>query len=291
MTLMQIVLLVAGDMSLFDSIIHSFGTAGTGGFGIKIDSVSGYSPYCQWVIAIFMMLFGINFNIYYLLLIKKFKSVLKSTELWIYIGIMAISSAVIFANIFEIYGNFSDTIRLSFFQVSSVMTTTGFSTVDFNLWPGLSKSILVFLMIVGACAGSTGGGLKVSRLIILFKTIKRELKKMLHPRSVSALNFEGKRLEENTTISVGVYFTLYSICILSAFLLISFEPFGFESNLTAVIACFNNIGPGLGVVGPMGSYADYSVFSKVILSFAMLFGRLEVFPMLIALTPSSWTKN
>ncbi len=291
MTLLQIILLVIGKMPLFDSVIHAFGTAGTGGFSVKAGSISEYSPYCQWVIAIFMMLFGVNFNIYYLLLIKKYKAVLKSVELWFYIGIMVVSSAIIFINIFEIYGSISDTIRLSFFQVSSIMTTTGFSTADFNLWPGLSKAILVFLMIVGACAGSTGGGLKVSRLIILFKTIKRELKKMLHPRSVSSLNFEGKRLEENTTNSVGVYFTIYFVCVISAFLFISFEPFGFESNLTAVLACFNNIGPGLGVVGPMGSYADYTAFSKVVLSFAMLFGRLEIYPLLIALTPSSWKKN
>ena len=291
MTLLEVVLLLFGGMSLFDSLLHAFGTAGTGGFGIKSDGVAGYSNYCQWVIAVFLLLFGVNFNVYYLLLVKKFRSALKSSELWTYIGIMFVSAGIITANIYSIYGNFLDSFRLSFFQTSSIMTTAGFSTADFNLWPEMSKAILVFLMFIGASAGSTGGGLKVSRLMILFKSVKREVKKLLHPRSVSSVNFEGKSLEENTINGVTTYFAVYCICIVATFLLISFEPFGFETNFTAAVACFNNIGPGLGLVGPMGSYADFSVVSKIVLSFAMLFGRLEVFPMLIALTPSSWKKN
>jgi trk system potassium uptake protein TrkH len=238
-----------------------------------------------------MLLFGINFNLYYLLLLRKIKSVFKSTELWIYLGIVTASVIVICANIYHIYGNVAETLRNSAFQVSSVITTSGFSTVDFNLWPDLSKGILLVLMFIGGCAGSTAGGLKVSRFVILLKMIRREIRQMLHPRSVNSIEFEGKNVEKETLSSASVYFIVYIVCFVSIFLLVCHEPFGLESNFTATAACFNNIGPGFGAVGPMSSYADYSGFSKIILSFAMLLGRLEIFPLIIALYPATWSKN
>jgi len=291
MTVLEMILLLCGGMSLFDSVIHSFGTAGTGGFGIKGDSVASYSPYLQWVIAIFMFLFGINFNIYYLLLVRRFRSVLKSTETWCYIAICLISVAIITGNIYSIYGNLPDSVRASAFQVASLVTTTGFSTADFNLWPGLSKGILFILMFIGGCAGSTAGGLKVSRVVMMIKMIRREFMKMIHPRSVSAVRIEGKKVDDTTLNGVNVYFALYMVIYFAVFLLLCLEPFDFETNFTAVAACYNNIGPGFGAVGPMGSFSGYSAFSKIVLSATMLLGRLEIYPLLFALIPSTWTKK
>ena len=287
-TLLEIILLVIGGMPVFDSVVHSFGTAGTGGFGVKVDSITSYSPYCQWVIGIFMLLFGVNFNIYYLILIKRFKDVVKSSELWGYILIAATGTAIITYNNMEIYNRFSLSARHSFFQVSSIMTTTGFATADFDRWGGIPKAILLTLMFTGACAGSTGGGLKVSRVIMLFKIIAREIKRLLHPRAVATIHFEGKKVDENTVGGVSHYFAIYVICFVTAFLLISFEPFGIETNLTATAACFNNIGPGFGLVGPTMGYSAYSAFSKIVLAFSMLLGRLEIFPIIIAFSPSVW---
>ena len=291
LTLIEIVLLLIGRMPLFDSLLHAFGTAGTGGFGIKSDSIASYSPYLQWVITIFMLLFGINFNIYYLLLIKKFKSVCKSTEMWVYIGIVAISTAAIALNILSLSDSFGKALRDSAFQVASIITTTGFATADFNTWPGLSKTILLLLMFIGACAGSTGGGFKVSRVIIIFKIIKRELKKLLHPRSVDVIRFEGKRLDEITTRSVNSYLAIYALFFCLILLILSFESFDLETNISAVAACFNNIGPGLGAVGPTGNYSLYSPVAKILLSIAMLFGRLEIYPLIFTLSPSTWVKK
>ena len=285
-TLTEIIMLICGGMPVFDSVVHSFGTAGTGGFGIKGDSIASYSPYCQWVIGVFMMLFGINFNVYYLLLIRKFKDVVKSTELWFYISIMLASTAFITYNNVAVYKNFSDAVRHSFFQTSSIMTTTGFSTANFDEWAGLSKTILFILMCVGSCAGSTGGGIKVSRIILLFKTVSREIKRLLYPRSVKVVHFEGKRVDESTMDGVSHYFAIYMICFVAVFLLISFEPFGFETNISATAACFNNIGPGFSRVGPLLNYSGYTGFSKMVLAFSMLLGRLEIFPLIIALSPS-----
>ena len=290
-TVLETVMLMLGGMPIFDSVVHSFGTAGTGGFGIKFDSIASYSPYCQWVISVFMLLFGINFNIYYLVLIRKFRDVLKSSELWCYISIVAASTAIITFNNMELYKRLSLSLRQSFFQVSSIITTTGYSTADFDRWSGLSKSILFILMFIGACAGSTGGGLKVSRVIMLFKIISREIKRLLHPRTVTSIHFEGKRVDEGTIGGVSHYFAIYIICFVAAFLLISFEPFGFETNISATAACFNNIGPGFQNVGPAMNYAAYTGFSKVVLSFAMLLGRLEIFPIIIAFSPTVWKND
>ena len=291
MTLLETVLLLCGGMSLFDSLLHAFGTAGTGGFGIKADGMASYSPYLQWVVAVFMLLFGVNFNLYYLLLIKRFRAVLHSGELLTYLIIVILASTVITCNIYPLYHNVGEAVRQSVFQVASVTTTTGYATADFNLWPGLSKGILFMLRFIGGCAGSTAGGLKISRVMILFKNIRRQLRHMLHPRSVGTLRMEGKPLDEETVSGVSAYFALCMVCVAVVFLLISFEPFGTETNFTAAVSCFNNIGPGLGAVGPAGNYADYSAFSKFVLSAAMLLGRLEIYPLLLACSPSAWVRN
>ncbi len=291
LTLVMIVMLLFGGMPLFDSIVHTFGTAGTGGFGIKSTSIGEYTPYCQWVITVFMLVFSVNFNLYYLVLLGKFKSVLKSTELWFFIGLVIISIAVITTNIRVNYTTFEETLRYSSFQVATIISTTGYATTNFNAWPGLSKAILFMLMFIGGCAGSTAGGLKNARVVMLLKTIHRELKKMVHPRSVRAISMEDKRVDEQTLSGVTSYFAIYAICIMGIFVIISFEPFGIETNLSATVACFNNVGPGFGAVGPNGSYAEYTYFTKVVLSLAMLLGRLEIFPLILGINPTVWKKR
>ncbi len=291
LTAVQVVFLLFGGMNLFESVIHAFGTAGTGGFGIKADSIGGYSPYIQWVITIFMLLFGVNFNLYYLILLKKFKSAIKSTELWCYFGIVVASITAIAINIYPLINNVADAIRHSAFQVSTIITTTGYATTDFNLWPSLSKSILLILMFFGGCAGSTAGGLKISRVVILGKMIRRELKRMLHPRSVNTINFEGKPLDESTIKGISSYFAIYIALFAIIFLVLSIEPFGFETNFSATAACFNNVGPGFSLVGPTGNFSIFSDFSTFILSIAMLLGRLEIFPLVLALSFSTWKKQ
>lgn len=292
MTLVEIILLLFGGMSLFESVVHAFGTAGTGGFGIKNDSIASYSAYLQWIITVFMLLFSVNFNLYYLLLTKKFKSVLKSSELLFFGGFVLISVIVISVNVYSIYGTLSDTLRHTSFQVSSIVSTTGYATVDFNQWPELSKSIILLLMVVGGCAGSTAGGLKVSRVIILLKSIYREIKRLLHPRSVRTVNMELKRVDEQTLNGVYSYFAIYIVIIIGLYVIISIESvFDMQTNFSAVLACFNNVGPGLGAVGPTSNYAVYSDFSKIVLSLAMLLGRLEIFPLLLGLNPLMWKKK
>ena len=291
MTTVEIILLKIGGMPLFESVLHSFGTAGTGGFGLKSDSIGGYSPYIQWVIAIFMLFFGINFNLYYLILIKKLKTALKSVELWVYLGIVAVSTILITASIFEIYKNIPDAVRHAFFQVSTIITTTGYSTSDFNLWPEFSKCILFILMFLGGCAGSTAGGFKLSRVVMLYKQLRNEFRRMLHPRSVNVVKFEEKKVDSITISGVSTYLFIYILSIFSIFFLLSLEDFSFTTNFSAAVSCFNNVGPGFDAIGPMSSYADYSAFSKIILSFAMLLGRLEIFPLLIAFSPATWSKK
>ena len=291
LTFTQIIFLLCGGLDLFESSILSFGTAGTGGFAIKGDSIASYSPYVQWVITIFMLIFGINFNLYYLCIIRRFKNAVKSEELWAYLSIFAVSTGIITVSVMNYFNGFSEALRHSAFQVSSIITTTGFSTYDFNVWPVLCKTLLVIIMMIGSCAGSTAGGFKVSRFVIIVKTIKKEFQRLIHPRSVRTIKFEGKALDTVTLHGVTAYLAIYVIVMLSVFLLISVDNMSIETNFSATVACFNNIGPGLDGVGPISSYADYSVFSKVILSFAMLMGRLEIYPVLLALSVGTWTKK
>lgn len=291
LTVVQVVFLLCGGMTLFDSLIYTFGTAGTGGFGIKPDSIAGYTPYTQWVITVFMLLFGLNFNLFYLLLLRRVKSVLKSREMWVYFGVVAVSVALITLNILPHYPRFSEALRLAAFQVSSIITTTGYTTANYDMWPQLSKTVLLLLMFIGGCAGSTAGGLKVSRVVLLFKSISRDFKRMVHPRSVGVVQLDGKRVEERTINGITVYFALYMMILAVILLLLSLNGFDLETNLSAAIACFNNVGPGFGGVGPASSFAAYSDFSKTVLSFAMLFGRLEIYPLLIALNPLAWSKK
>lgn len=291
MTIIEIVLLLCGGMPLFDSIVHALGTAGTGGFGIKADSIASYSPFCQWVITVFMMLFGVSFNMYYLLLIKRWREVLRSNELKCYFGISLASMLVITVSIFPIYKSISDAVRLSAFQVSSIVTTTGYATADFDKWPQLAKAVLLVLMFFGGCMGSTAGGLKMSRVVVLMQIARNDLRRALRPREVSSVILNGRRVDAQGEKQVLSYFALYIAIIGAVFLLISFEPFGLETNFSAAVSCINNVGPGFGLVGPSASFADYSVFSKLVLSFAMLLGRLEIYPLLLLLSPQIWTRR
>ena len=281
LTLIEIIMLLIGGMPFFDSVTHTFGTAGTGGFGIKNTSVAGYSNYIQGVITVFMALFGINFNLYFLLLCGNFKSVFKSEELRSYILIMVAAVVLIAFDIRTLFATGAEAFHHAAFQVSSVMTTTGFSTTDFNQWPDLSKVILLLVMCVGSCAGSTGGGIKVARVILVFKNVKRELRHLLHPRSVNVVKFDGKRVADDIIQSTSVYICLYIIIMAVSVTFVSFDSVDIVSNFTGVIATLNNIGPGLGAVGPTGNFAVYSWFSKCVFIADMLFGRLEIFPLLL----------
>lgn len=289
-TLLEVVLLLLGKNSLFDSIVMSFGTAGTGGFGIYADSVGGFNIYSQVVIAVFMMIFGINFNLYYLAIVGKVKQAIKSEELRWYLGIILMSTIMITINLMvNLNQTFGIALKDAYFQVSSILTTTGFATVDFNLWPTFSKIILITIMFIGGCAGSTGGGIKVSRIVILFKSLKREIQKLLHPNSVSPVKMEGELVESNVVKGVIVYFAFIIVLLFLGTLLVSFDGLDFTSTFTGVIACINNIGPGLNLVGPMGNFDCFSYFSKIVLSILMLVGRLEVYPILILFLPKTWT--
>jgi len=292
MTVIEIVLLELGGMNFFDSCVHAFGTAGTGGFSSRNLSVGAYnSAYFDIVIGIFMILFGINFNLFYFLLIKKFRDVFNSEELRSYLLIIAASVAIITINISDMYATVGESFRHAFFQVASIITTTGFATVDFNTWPALSKAVLVTIMFVGACAGSTGGGLKVARVNILIKSCYQDMRKMLHPNAVSNVRFEGKSMSEREVRSVQMYFIVFFLVFTASVLLLSIENFDLVTTFTAVTACINNIGPGLEVVGPMGNFSAFSALSKLLLSFDMLVGRLEIFPMLLLFSPSVWARK
>ena len=291
MTVILIALLVLGGMPLFDSVLHAFGTAGTGGFGIKATSIGHYnSAYIDYVIGIFMMLFGVNFNLYYYLLLGDFVSVYKSEELRWYLGIIATAVGMITLNILPQYGSVLNSLRYAFFQVSSIITTTGYTTADYSLWPSFSQTILVMLMFIGAMAGSTGG-IKVSRVVVLVKNAYRELCAMRSPRSVNRLKFEGKAMDKTTISGIQAFFTAYVVLFCLSILVLSLDQQDHVSNLTAVAACINNIGPALGVCGPMGSYAPFSDLSKYMLSFDMLAGRLEIFPMLMLFAPSTYRRH
>ena len=292
MTVIETVMLCAGGMPLFDALIHAFGTAGTGGFSNKALSVGAYNdPYFEVVIGVFMLLFGINFNLYYFLLLRRFRDAFCSEEMLTYLGIVAFSTVTITLNILHLYDGVGTALRTAFFQVSSIVTTTGYATADFNLWPTYSRVVIVILTFVGACAGSTAGGLKVSRVIIIFKAARQDLNKMLHSHAVTTVRFEGKPLDEKTLRGVHNYFNIYILLLTLSVLLVSLDGFDVVTTFTAVATCLNNVGPGLELVGPMGSFAEFSAPVKLLLAFDMLAGRLELYPMLALFAPRLWRKR
>ena len=283
------------DIPFFDAVCLTFGTAGTGGFSVRADGLASYGTYIQAVTTVFMILFGVNFSIYFFLICRKFKLIVKNSELKCYLGILLSAMVLISLNLILTGGFFStkgEAIHHAAFAVGSVMTTTGFCTADFSLWPEFSKTILVLLMIVGACAGSTGGGMKVCRLLILAKSARAEIRRMVHPRSVEVMTMDGKKVSRDVIQGTGTFLTVYFLIVVSSVLIVSFDGFGTETTLTAVLATLNNIGPGISSqIGPFGSYAQFSPLSKIVLSLDMLFGRLEIFPMLLLLRPSTWRKH
>lgn len=296
LTLVLAIMLWCGDMNFFEGLVHAFGTAGTGGFGIKNSSLGEYSAYSQWVIAVFMLLFAINFNLYFFLIMGRFTSIFRNREFWVYVGVVVFSVVVITINIFSTYNNVATALKHSTFQVASIISTTGYSTVDFDQWPALSKGILFALMLMGGCAGSTAGGFKVTRVMILFKKIGNDLKKSLHPRTATVVKINGEKLSDETIGGVTSYLAVYAFIFLAVFLILCLDPnvpreSAFETNLTASAACFNNIGPGFGAVGPTCSFAMYSPLSKIVLIFAMLLGRLEIYPVLLTFSLGTWIKK
>ncbi len=292
MTLLETMLLMFGGLSFYDALLHSFASAGTGGFSTRTASIAAFdSAYVEIVIGVFLVLFCTNFNLYYLILIGRTKEALKSEELhWLW-GIIAVSVAAIAIGIRPIYGSIGTTLRHAFFNVATIISTTGFGTEDFTKWPGYIQTLLVCLMLIGGCAGSTGGGLKISRVILLVKTAAADMRKMVRPRSVNRVSLDGQRVSRETSSAVYTYFALYMLILLGCSFLVSFDGYDFATNFTAAISCMSNIGPGLSLIGPKGSFGIFSDFSKIVLSITMLCGRLEIYAILILFLPSTWRKN
>ena len=291
MTLVNYILLLLGDMDWFEALCTAFGTAGTGGFGVRSDSLGSYSSYIIWVTTIFMMLFGINFSLYHLIVTKRIRAALKDTELHVYLVIILVATVLIAFDIKDMYESVNDAVKHAAFQVSSIITSTGYCTVDFNLWPDFSRGILLFLMLIGACAGSTGGGFKVIRLILLVKSARRGLKQMLSPNRVEVIKVNNHPINEKVMSTLNTYLTVYVFIMLISIFLISFDGQSILTNVSAVLACFNNIGPGFDMVGPLGSFADFSFVSKAILIFDMLAGRLEIMPILAMCSISTYRRR
>ncbi len=291
LTAVNLLCLLLGGMPWFDALCTAFGTAGTGGFGIRSDSLASYSPFLQNVCTVFMLLYGINFSCYYLLLLGHVRSVFRDEELRLYLGLFAGATCLIVWNLRGFYDTLGETVRHAAFQVASILTTTGFATTDFDLWPTFSKTILLCLMLVGACAGSTGGGLKCARLLLLWKSLWRNVQRLLFPQRVLVVRSNGRRVSEQVLDNTSAYLAAYVMILVASFLLVSLDEFSVTTNLSAVLACFNNIGPGLELVGPYGSYAGYSLLSKLVLILDMLAGRLEIFPILILFPLSTWRKG
>ena len=279
-------------MSFYDALLHSFSTAGTGGFSNRNASVAYYdSAYIDGVITVFMILFGVNFNLYFLIRLKNWKDALKNEELHAYLGIIAGAVAIVTVNILGIYGNIVHAFRYASFQVASVITTTGFCTADFNLWPELSKVVLLGIMVIGACAGSTGGGIKVSRFLILVKSIKQEVRRMLHPKAVTIVKINGKRVGNDTIRSVYIYFISYILVMMVSILLVSINNFDFATTFSSVLTTLNNVGPGISMVGPVENFHMFSPLSKLVFCMDMLLGRLEIFPYLLLMSPELWRRR
>ena len=292
LTAAEVVLLMFGGMNLYDALVHSFSTAGTGGFSNRNSSVAFYdSAYIDGVITVFMILFGINFNLYFLLLLKNWKSVLKNEELRAYLGIIAAAVAVITVNILSIYENVFHAFRYASFQVASVITTTGFYTADFELWPELSKVVLLTVMFIGACAGSTGGGIKVCRFVILCKSIRQEIRKILHPNAVTMVKINGKKVSNDTMRGINTFFAAYIFILVMSVLIVSVDNFDFATSFSGVLTTINNVGPGISKVGPVENFHMFSPLSKLVFCFDMLVGRLEIFPYLLLLSPDLWRRR
>lgn len=291
LTALEFILLLFGGLNVFEAINTSFSTAGTGGFGIYNSNAAAFdSYYVQTVIAVFMLLFGINFSVYLCLIARKFKQSLKFEELWIYLGIVAVSTAIIAFNISSIYKPY-DAFHQSFFYVSSIISTTGFGLTDVNKWPELSKTVIIILTFIGASAGSTGGGFKISRIILLFKEVRKEFSLLVHPRNVKLVKMDGKAVNHDIMRTTSMYLVLYIGVFAISFLLVSIDNMDYTTSFTAVAANLNNTGPGLGAVGPVGNYADFSILSKIVFIFDMLAGRLEIYPLLLLFAPSAWKKS
>ncbi len=290
-TVIQIVVLLLAKMPLFDTLCLTFGSVGTGGFGIKNDSLASYTALQQNIITFFMIISGINYSFYFLIISKKFKDAFHLEEVRCYLGIILVAGILITLNIYHLYDTVGQSLRHAFFQIGSIITTTGYSSTDFNLWPEFSKTIIVILMIIGACAGSTAGGFKISRMMILVKSIKTELSMMIHPREIKKIRMDGHVVKPEVLRTAHVYLVLYWVIFLLSILLISIDNFDFTTNFTAVAATFNNIGPGLAGVGPMSNFNCYSVFSKFVLMIGMLIGRLELYPIMLLLMPATWKRK
>ena len=288
LTVLDFLFLIVGGMPVFDAVCTSFGTAGTGGFGIKNDSIASYSPYLQNVTTVFMLLFGVNFSCYYLLTLRQIKNVLKDEELRLYVLIVLGSIGLVVWNLGDFYPTLEETVRHAAFQVSSIITTTGFATTDFDLWPSFSRTILLCLMVIGACAGSTGGGLKVARVLLLFKSLKRNIAQMLHPRKVQVIRNNGSVVSERIVANTNAYLCAYVVLMFGSFVLISLDGYSVGTNFSAVLSCLNNIGPGLELAGPTCNFSIFSTFSKLVLILDMLLGRLEIFPILVLFSPDTW---
>ena len=288
LTVLDFLFLIVGGMPVFDAVCTSFGTAGTGGFGIKNDSIASYSPYLQNVTTVFMLLFGVNFSCYYLLTQRQIKNVLKDEELRLYVLIVLGSIGLIVWNLGDFYPTLEETVRHAAFQVGSIITTTGFATTDFDLWPSFSKTILLCLMVIGACAGSTGGGLKVARVLLLFKSLKRNIAQMLHPRKVQVIRNNGSVVSERIVANTNAYLCAYVVLMFGSFVLISLDGYSVGTNFSAVLSCLNNIGPGMELVGPTCNFSIFGTFSKLVLILDMLLGRLEIFPILVLFSLQTW---
>ena len=288
LTVLDFLFLIVGGMPVFDAVCTSFGTAGTGGFGIKNDSIASYSPYLQNVTTVFMLLFGVNFSCYYLLTLRQIKNVLKDEELRLYVLIVLGSIGLVVWNLGDFYPTLEETVRHAAFQVSSIITTTGFATTDFDLWPSFSRTILLCLMVIGACAGSTGGGLKVARVLLLFKSLKRNIAQMLHPRKVQVIRNNGSVVSERIVANTNAYLCAYVVLMFGSFVLISLDGYSVGTNFSAVLSCLNNIGPGLELAGPTCNFSIFSTFSKLVLILDMLLGRLEIFPILVLFSLQTW---
>ena len=291
LTAVDILLLVLGKMPLLEAVCTAFGTAGTGGFGVKNDSLAGYSPYIQNVTTVFMILFGINFSCYYLILMRQVRAVFRDEELRLYLGVLLGSILLITLNLRGFYSTLGETLRHVAFQVASIMSTTGFATTDFGQWPAFSQSILLLLMVIGACAGSTAGGLKCARVMLLFKILRRNIHQVLNHRRVQVIRTNGQVTDEKILDGANAYLAAYVIILFFSFVVISLDGFSVGTNFSAVLACFNNIGPGLEAVGPACNYAGYSVLSKLVLTVDMLAGRLEIFPILVLFSHSTWKRQ